>query len=214
MSDCCATRYDDKFDLERAQTELEEYLRTGIKKSSRPLMNLLQKLPLEGKTLLDIGGGIGSIDFELFKRGLTQTTYIDISRAYTDTFIAEAKRRNIMDNCRVIKGDFPILAPLINRADLVVLDKVICCYDDYVDLVSSSIGKADKWYAYTIPRDNWWVKVGQKFDGWARSFRGDRFRTYIHPVRKIERLIQKAGFKKIDQRFQREWLSVVFVKDH
>ena len=213
MSDCCTTRYDDKFDLERAQSELNEYLQKGIKKSSRPLLNLLQKLPIEGKTLLDIGGGIGSIDFELFKRGLTQTTFVDLSAAYTDTFTTEAKRRNIIESCRVLKGDFPTLAPLINRADLVVLDKVICCYDDYIDLISSSISKAEKWYAYTIPRDKWWVKIGQKLDGWARSFKGDKFRTYIHPVRKIESLIGKAGFKKIDQSIQREWLSVVFIKE-
>ena len=46
----------------------------------------------------------------------------------------------------------------IDQADLVVLDKVICCYPDFHTQIGSAATKAEKWIAYSLPVDIWWVK--------------------------------------------------------
>lgn len=82
MSCCCTDPYHTMFDASKATEDLNDYLSTGYKHSSRPLFKLLDGLDVGGSSLLDIGGGIGAIPFELFGRGLARAVHHDISRAY------------------------------------------------------------------------------------------------------------------------------------
>lgn len=210
---CCQPVYDVMFNQQKAEKELNDYLRTGVKKSSRPIIKALQKLPLAEKTLLDIGGGFGVITFELLKRNVKKSTHVDISNAYIKTFLAEAKRQSIIDKIRSLQGDFIKVSDQVDHADLVTLDKVICCYQDYNGLVRASVSKANQWYVYTIPRSVWWVKLVHGLETLYNKIRGDAFRSYIHPTDVIENLVLKSGFKKIHQHYQREWLVAVFEKE-
>ena len=60
-SNCCQQLYDSTFDRKRAESELINYRRKGPRKDTRALLEALSGLPLNGKSLLDIGGGIGAI---------------------------------------------------------------------------------------------------------------------------------------------------------
>lgn len=212
MNDCCHLSYQNEFDNSNAKKELENYRRNDLKKSSRALLEVVKKLPLQGKALLDIGGGIGVIPLELFREGIHQTTHIEISEASRQAFLLEAKRQAIIDKVESKCGDFLDIHHHVNTADLVTLDKVICCYENYQDLVKESVAKARLWYVYSIPRDVWWVRLVHRAEQWVRKWQGKYFRSYIHPSAKIEKLVQAAGFQKVQQRHQREWLIVVFEK--
>ena len=93
------------------------------------------------------------------------------------------------------------------------LDKVICCYEDYEELVSHVINKSNKWIAYSLPADIWWVKLGHKMKGLANLFIKNSVQTFIHPVLEIEKMISKKGFRKIYEDRKREWLTLMFEKD-
>ncbi|MDX1407285.1 MAG: class I SAM-dependent methyltransferase [Saprospiraceae bacterium] len=126
MSCCYTDPYYDMFDAAKAKQDLSDYLNTGYKKSSRPLFSLLEALDAKGRTLLDIGGGIGAIPFELFDRGLVSATHNDISPAYVQMFLAEATRRGLSDQVRSAEGDFTVLHDQLPEAYIVTLEKVIC----------------------------------------------------------------------------------------
>ncbi len=212
MSCCNQQLYDTTFDAKLAQTELEDYLRSGLKKSSRPFLEAINSLPLDGKSLLDIGGGIGAVTFELFGKGISEVTHVDISKAYVDVFQAEAERRSLMDKVKSHHGNFPELESRIAEADLVTLDKVICCYNDYEELVGASVGKARQWYVYSIPRDLWWVRVRFWFDDLIDRIWGKRLAVYYHSVEGINQLIASAGFHEKEVILEREWRISVFEK--
>lgn len=53
---------------------------------------------------------------------------------------------------RYLQGDFVAAANDIPRADVVVLDKVVCCYDDLIPLLEASLDKALHVYALSYPR--------------------------------------------------------------
>lgn len=204
--------YDTTFDEKKAGSQFKDYLRKGPRKDTGKLLEAIRQLPVEGRTLLDIGGGIGALVFELLEAGMEQATHIELSNAYRRVFLAEVERRNYSEKVVSRQGDFTDLHEEITPADLVALDKVICCYEDYEQLVRRSLAKAERWYAYSIPRNVWWVRLAHWLEKQVKKLKGKTNTFHLHPTEQIERLAEEAGFRKIEQRHQLEWLIVVFEK--
>ena len=213
MENCCHPTYQKVFDDKVARKELKSYLKKGVKKSTRPLLDSLTDLDIESSSLLDIGGGIGVISFELFKRGLAHSTQVDISKAYLQTFEAEAQSRNLSEKVNTYLGDFVDHADEIPMVDLVTLDKVICCYEFHEDLIKNSVAKARRWYAYTLPKDAWWVRWGNRIGYKIVRLFGIKFQSFVHPVDEIEQWVREAGFRKIESRTRIMWMTVLFEKE-
>lgn len=212
MDSCCNQAYQQLFDDASAEKEMKEYLSKGIKKSSRPFLATLKQLPLNGKTQVDIGGGIGALILESFDRGLAKATYVDIAAGYREKFLEEVSKRNLTGQIEAKLGDFLELHTTVETADLVTLDKVICCYENYEGLVRHSVSKARRWYVYSIPREVWWVRLVHGVGLWIRKIKRDKFRSYIHPSKEIEALVKAAGFREVASKRQREWEVKAFEK--
>lgn len=212
MTCCNAKIYNDAFDAKTAQQELEDFRKKGPKKNSRPLIRLLKQMDIKNASLLDIGSGVGAVIFELFECGISNAVYTDYSSAYHAAFREEAKTRSLEKVTESFVGDFLETHQNIKKADLVTLDKVICCYENYEDLVKLSVQKALKWYAYSIPRDVWWVKWVHVLTEKMKVLKGNTFRTYVHPAGKIEQIIIENGFKKIHDLNKMEWQTCIFEK--
>lgn len=207
MDTCCNTSYQDTFDHKRAQKELKAYEKSGVKANSRPLMELISSVDLKEASMLEIGGGIGSLIFESFKLGLSKANYVDISQAYSDTFIAALEEKGLSEKVEPRLGDFVDLSKEISQVDLVVLDKVICCYENYAELIRASTSKSRKWYAITIPRDKWWVKMVHGFDNILRNLKKNPFQSFIHAHEDIFEVLEKEGFSIRKDKKRREWQS-------
>jgi magnesium-protoporphyrin O-methyltransferase len=80
---------------------------------------------------------------------------------------SEAERIGVRDRISYFHGDFVELDDRIPSADIVTLDRVICCYDDMYALVEKSSSKAKRFYALIYPRDIWWMKL---FEGVINLF--------------------------------------------
>src|SRR5512135_2127254 len=116
------------FDQKFAAQKLEAYHTKGPDKTTRMLAEDLKKQGVGGLTLLDIGGGIGVIQHELIEAGATRATDVDASQAYLQTAREEADRRGIADRIMFLHGNFVELAPQVGAADIVTLDRAICCF--------------------------------------------------------------------------------------
>lgn len=205
MVDCCADPYDNTFDSVRAERELKTYRASGPKKSSQLLIDLLIEQELASMSLLDIGGGVGVVVFELFKAGIERAVQVDLSQAYIQQARSEAGRQNLTDRIQYVCGDFLDRGPGLESADIVTLDKVICCYEAYEPLIEQSIRKAKRWYGFIVPRETWWVRLFHGIGEWKKRLLGNRFRTFIHPISEIEDSIYAAGFTRVAVRTRREW---------
>ncbi len=210
MSCCQNNLYNNTFDRKRAQEELSNYRANGPKENSLPLINMLKLLALKDVSVLDIGSGVGAVILELFDQGISHAAYNDFSTAYSEAFQEEVRRKAVGEQVAYYIGDFLEEHQKIDQADLVTLDKVICCYENYEGLVSISVQKAGKWYAYSAPRDVWWVRLLYFLKQKIRWVQGNPFRSYVHPTHKIEGIISKNGFKKIHNHFSWEWQTVIF----
>ena len=114
------------------------------------------------------------------------------------------------DRITYLHGDFVQLAASTPDADIVTLDRVICCYDDVMPLVSLSASKARKLYAAVYPRSTWWARAALFFENVGYRLRGSPFRAFVHPTELVDRLIRDAGLSQIFRRQTFMWQVVVY----
>ncbi len=68
VSDCCTPKgYRQIFSEKSARAEARRYRRKGLDGTSRQITDLLKNRGVEGKTLLEVGGGIGASEIDLLK---------------------------------------------------------------------------------------------------------------------------------------------------
>src|SRR5881394_3076776 len=143
---CCKPDYESVFSGRRAKKDLERYRKKGPDKTTRMLIDALKQAGVEHRTLLDIGGGVGAIDHELLAAGATSAVHVEASAPFVLAATGEAARRGFAGRLESKRGDFVELAAGIAPADVVTLDRVICCYPDMKTLVSESAAHARQLY--------------------------------------------------------------------
>ncbi len=196
MTCCQCQGIEEQFNQKLVERELQKYRKKGPGKPTRILLEAIQSAGVEGLTLLDIGGGVGAIQNELFKFGLRQATEVEGSSAYLQAAKKEAERYGYLDQVNFIQGDFVEMVKEISTADIVTLDKVICCYPDLQKLVGLSSQKAGKIYGVIYPVDTWWMKFGVRIPNFFFKIKDNPFRLYVHPTQAIEALIRESGLKR------------------
>ena len=210
---CCQCQgIENMFDKKTAQRELKRYLKKGPNKTTARLLDAIHKEGVQGLDFLDIGGGIGAIQYDLIKAGALSATSIEASLAYIDVVKKEALQNGLGEKIDFKHGDFTTTASDVDTADIVTLDKVICCYDNMSELVTLSSKLARKIYAVIYPRDVWWTKLAILFMNFYSIVKGSSFRVFIHPTKKVEEIIFGNGLKRKYYATTLFWQVVIFTR--
>jgi magnesium-protoporphyrin O-methyltransferase len=207
---CCRPDYDALFDWRMANRDLEDYRRNGAEGGTRELICAIAERGIQGATLLDIGGGVGIIGQELLAAGASRLTDVDASRAYLDAARWLAEQRGTADRGEYHYGDFVTLAPAVAAADVVTLDRVVCCYADWRALVDASVAKAQRLYGLVYPVDRWWIRIGATLGNAALRLMRQSFRFHVHPTRAIDARVRAAGFERSFERRGWIWQVVLY----
>jgi len=190
--------------------ELSRYRKKGPIKTTRMLAEAIKGQGVQGLTLLDIGGGVGAIQHQLLDAGVQGATDVDASSAYISAARDEAGRRGLAERTSYLHGNFVDLAEKVASADIVTLDRVICCYDEVEKLVGLSAERARKLYGVVYPRDTWWVKAGLWLENFFLRLRKSPYRSYVHPTEAVEALLTRNGLKRRTYRQTFVWQVVVY----
>jgi magnesium-protoporphyrin O-methyltransferase len=212
--DCCQCRgIQTTFDRKYAAKQLERYRRTGPKKTTGQLIEALRAEGVDGLTLLDIGGGVGDIQHALLRSGVSAATDSEASTAFLEACRQEAERLGHGDRIRHIPGNFVTVAPEIAPADIVTLDRVICCYPDMPALVSLSAQKARRLYGLVYPVDRWWTRLSTAvIDSWRNWVRRNPMRVFVHSPQAVEAIIQSHGLERRFHKVMGPWQVVVYAR--
>jgi magnesium-protoporphyrin O-methyltransferase len=201
------------FDEKSAQGDLDRYRRHGPDKTTRMLLDMIRSSGVRGATVLDIGGGIGAIDHELLHAGAEHAVLVDASQPSLAAARSEARRRNELDRLEFVDGDFVSHAPTIDRADIVTLDRVICCYPDMESLVRLSADRARRLYGLVLPRDSWFIRTGLRLvNVWFRLSR-NAYRAFAHPNTRVDGLAADAGLRPVTEDRTFFWRVVLYERD-
>ena len=213
MSCCCASvgaAAERQFSEKRAREDLAQFRTKGPGATARLLLAGIAKAgPLHGR-LLDIGSGVGALTFELLERGLTEAIGVDLSSAYVAVASEEAARRGRTGFVRFVHGDFVGMASQLLAADIVTLDRVICCYPEYERLLDESVRHADRCFALSYPRDVWHVSTWVEVQNLLRRLRRNPFRTFVHPASAMDHVISRSGLELLSHSSTWTWCADVY----
>lgn len=177
------------------------------------LIDALRTEGVRGLTLLDIGGGVGKIQHELLDAGVERATAVEASSGYLQASEGEAVRRGHGDRARYVHGNFVDLAPQVDPADIVTLDRVVCCYPDMKALVGLSAERARRYYGLVYPRDTLFARVGVAFlNLTVRVFWRAPFRGFVHPTVEVDAEVRRRGLKRIFFRRTLVWQVVLYAR--
>ncbi|MFC1465472.1 MAG: class I SAM-dependent methyltransferase [Candidatus Brachytrichaceae bacterium NZ_4S206] len=197
---CCAgsncRAFENVFDAAYAEDDLEDYRKHGPARATRVLLQAIQDvMPVAGATLLDIGGGVGAVHHELLKAGARSAVDVDGSSAFLAAARREAERLGHADRVTYLHGDFVALAGEVAPADVVTLDRVICCYPDMPQLVGTAAARAQRILGLVFPRDAWWARAGVWFVNLFERLRRDPLLFYVHRSAEVDAQVERSGLR-------------------
>lgn len=210
MNCCQCQGIEARFNRKEAAKKLKQYRQGSPVETTQILIEALKAEGVSGMTLLDIGGGIGVIQHELLEAGVTGAVGVEASSAYIEGAKAEAERRGYAARVAHYHGNFTDLAGTISAADIVTLDRVICCYYDMPGLVELSAARAKKLYGLVYPRETWWVKLSLALENFSFWLRRDPFRVFVHPTQAVEALVHHQGLARCFYRQAGPWQIVIY----
>ena len=183
------------FDEEEAQKDLRRYRSKGPMKTAQMLLDALGQADVTGKRSLDIGGGVGALQHELLKAGAASAVDVDGSAAYIEASREEAGRNGTADRFEYHHGDFVDIVPSLEPADIVTLDRVLCCYPDVDAMVACSTALANEFYGLVYPRKTLGARGAIKLANLFMKLKKNPFRAFVHDPNHIDSLVRDAGFE-------------------
>jgi len=161
MSDCCTPKgYRQIFSEKNAAGELRRYRRKGLDETSKRIFDFIRERGVEGKTLLEVGGGIGAIEIELLKAGMARAVNVELTPTYEAAAGELVVERGLSDRVDRRVTDFAEAGREIETADVVVMNRVVCCYADMPKLAGAAADRARGMLVMSFPNRRWWTRIG------------------------------------------------------
>ncbi|MDR7451648.1 MAG: hypothetical protein QN141_10230 [Armatimonadota bacterium] len=98
-------------------------------------------------------------------------------------------------------------------ADIVTLDKVICCYDDMPSLLGAAAARSRRMLGAVFPRDTWWTRLGIRLVNFIMRLRRSPFRTFLHPPQEVDSVLRRYGLTPRWQGGTLLWLVWVYARE-
>ena len=218
VDECCAPRtpdgYEREFDARFASNLARRYRRKGPTPTAQRILDFAASHGLEGASVLEVGGGIGEIQLELLKRGAARTTNLELSGAY------ETEAARLIDEARLggrvtrMVGVDLAVSPddVVEPADIVVLNRVVCCYPDYERLLGAAARHARHAVIFSHPPRTAFTRVALWLDNLAYRLTRRTYRGFVHPPDAMVGVLARNG---IDVRYRhrgRVWCVVGAVR--
>jgi len=213
MSCCEAPAWANQFTRRRAARDLRVYRRRGPIPTTKALIGALLRMGVGQSTLLDIGGGVGAIQIELLAAGARAATSVDAASSYQDIARVEAERRGVTDRITYLLGDFVELASEVSTADIVTLDRVVCCYAHMEPLLRLSAERCRRLYGLVYPRERWLAHAVVGVENAFRRLVRNPFRSFIHSIEAMDELIRSLGFTLRHKLRTLAWEVVIYERN-
>jgi 2-polyprenyl-3-methyl-5-hydroxy-6-metoxy-1,4-benzoquinol methylase len=171
------------------------YRRRGLDRHSRRIVEFVEARGVEGATVLEIGGGVGEIQLELLKRGAARTTNLELSPAYDGEAAALAREAGVADRMERQLHDLAMDPGGVAAADVVVLNRVVCCYPDYERLLGAAADHARRVLVFSHPPRNLLSRAVVGCQNLGFRLRRREFRTFAHPPAAMLAVLEARGLQ-------------------
>lgn len=213
MAGCCSGQgYDAFFTEKMASRDARRYRRRGLDANARRLVGFVVRHGVEGATVLDVGGGNGTLGLELLKAGAARAVTVELSSSYDETALQLAREAGVEDRVERLVVDFAQAADSLPEADVVVMHRVVCCYPDGVGLVEAAGSRTRRLLAFSFPRRTWWTRLGVRLGNAFIRLRKTDFRGFVHPPGQLLAAAEDEGLRLEDESEATIWRVAGFAR--
>lgn len=212
MSSCCdPSGYAALFSAKEGRRNLHSYRRKGLDELATAIVNELAATA-PGASVLEVGGGIGAVGIELLAAGAASAHTVEISDGYQAAALQLALEEGVADRVEHTVADFVTVAGDVPAADIVVLNRVVCCYPDMEAMVDAAADKSVRRLAMTFPRDRWFMGVVRRFIAAGMWIRRNSFRFFVHDPEAIVRTAVARGMRPVFTQRTAAWEAVILAR--
>lgn len=207
---CCAVNGTNRFFNKYARHYEKYFRKKGLRKEQKYLAEGMRACGVAEAELLEIGCGVGGLHFRLLQEGAARAVGFDISEKMIATAQRLSEELGFANRTHYLQGDFVALHDTALQADVTMLDKVLCCYENVQELLARSLAKTRRVYAVSYPRDRVWARLFFKAGIICCKIFRVAFHPHYHAPQEIMRQITGAGFEKTYERHTLLWAVQVF----
>lgn len=185
----------------------------GFESNQRQLLDGIRAQGIAGASLLEAGCGPAYLQQQLLKEGAACATGVDLSEGMLEVARQAADRNGLAGLTHYLHGDFVQLADQLPPADIVILDKVVCCYPDWPAMLDVALARSRQVIALTYPQDRRLTRVGVRLLGRLLDWIHCRYQPYLHDPAQIRAHLEAGGMHLAIQTHSHGWLTEVYVCD-
>jgi len=198
MSVCCSPKgYRWVFSERSARSEARKYRRRGLDGTSRRIVDFLKAQGVDGQTVLEVGGGIGAIQIELLKAGAARAVSVELTPTYEDVAAGLLSDAGLTDRVERRVMDFAQASSQVDGADVVIMNRVICCYPDMPRLAGAAADHARQLLVMSYPTGAWWMRAGLAVSNFMLWLLRREFHVFVHPPSEILATARRRGLEPI-----------------
>jgi len=183
------------FSERSARAQARRYRRNGLDAGARRIVELVKKEGVEGLTLLVVGGGIGAIQLELLKAGLARAVSVELTPTYEESAAELLREAGFEDRVERRVMDFANAGAEIEAADIVVMNRVICCYPDLPRLAGAAADHARRLLVMSFPKERSWTRALVWMSNFGMAITRREFRIFLHPMAQILAVGDRHGLR-------------------
>lgn len=187
--------------------ELDAWKRGGLDRRQRSIVDSLEPLT-SGTTVLDVGCGIGAVGTTLLAKGAAKGTFVDVSAAYLRAAREVAAQAGVEERASFQQDDFAASERPYPQADVVVLDRVVCCYPDADALLMKAARHSKRTLVYTHPRPLWFMPLFRTLCTFGMRLTGREYRFFLHDPERLLRAATGVGHARVVTRSVGMWQLV------
>jgi 16S rRNA G966 N2-methylase RsmD len=198
MSDCCTPKgYRWVFSERSARAEAKRYRRKGLDATSQRIFDVVKKAGVEGRTVLEVGGGIGAIQIELLKAGAARAISVELTPTYEEEAAALLREAGLEERVERRIMDFAAAGADVEGADIVIMNRVICCYPDMPRLAGAASDHARELLVMSFPKRTWWMRIGMLLGNAILGVTRREFHIFLHPPARILATSEQHGLRMV-----------------
>ena len=187
--------------------ELQAFRRKGVNRRQQAIISQLEPVTPE-TSVLDIGCGLGVIGTTLLAKGAGHSTFVDISVAYLKAAREVAAEAVVEQRATFVNHDFATSEDPYAQADVVVLDRVVCCYPNAIPLLEKAARHSRQTLVFTYPHPFWFMPLFQRLCAFGMKLMGREYRFFLHDPEILVRTASRAGHAHVVTRSLGVWQLV------
>jgi spermidine synthase len=181
-----------------ARRSLARYRSKGLDEIERRIVASAKQTGIQGARVLEIGGGIGVIQAELLDVGAATGEIVELVGAYEPYARELASEKGIADRVTFRVADLMEGSDDVQPADVVILNRVVCCSPDGIELTGVAGRLARRALVLSYPRDVVWVRLGVGLINLGQRLFRRSFRAFVHSPAKLRAAVEEQGLRATD----------------